>query len=91
MAEYTLDYYIRNREGLYLDRKSARTKPLDIIRHVVAFANANGGTLVIGIEDDKKLTGFNSHWHTGLKSLKTKFSEIVFLCLLLLMTRFHME
>lgn len=51
-------------EGPYLDRKSSRLAPRDIVKHVIAFANAGGGTLAIGIEDDGRLTGFtlpNSH------------------------------
>ncbi len=46
-------------EGPYLDRKSSRLAPRDIVKHVIAFANAGGGTLAIGIEDDGRLTGFN--------------------------------
>lgn len=54
-----LDYIKIADEGLYFDRKSSRIAPKDIVRHIIAFANANGGTLVIGAEDDKSLTGFN--------------------------------
>ncbi len=52
-------------EGPYLDRKSSRLAPKDIVKHIIAFANAGGGTLAIGIEDDGTLTGFtlpNSHF-----------------------------
>ena len=55
-----IESYVNSKEGLYYDRKSARIKPDDIVKHVIAFANANGGILAIGIEDDKSLTGFNS-------------------------------
>lgn len=54
----TLEYLTKMEEGQYLDRKSARIKPADIAKHLVAFANANGGVLAIGIEDDGKITGF---------------------------------
>ena len=56
----TLDYLTKEEEGQYLDRKSARIKPIDIAKHLVAFANANGGILAIGIEDDGKIIGFNN-------------------------------
>ena len=46
------------KENQYFDRKSARIKPNDVARHIVAFANAAGGKLVIGIEDDGEITGF---------------------------------
>lgn len=54
----TLDYLTKTEEGQYIDRKSARIRPGDIARHLVAFANANGGVLVIGIEDEGTVTGF---------------------------------
>lgn len=53
-----LEYYCHGKENQYFDRKSARKNPKDIIRHLVAFANAEGGELVIGIEDDGRITGF---------------------------------
>ncbi len=60
----SLDYYQNEPEGQFLDRKSARMRPKDILKHFVAFANAEGGQLVIGIEDDGTISGFkdvNAH------------------------------
>ena len=54
----SLSFYTNEPENQFFDRKSARVKPLDIIRPLVAFANAEGGQLVIGIEDDGTITGF---------------------------------
>lgn len=42
-------------EDDYFDRKSARLKPKDIQEPAIAFANAEGGTLVVGIEDIGKV------------------------------------
>ena len=42
-------------ENDYFDRKSARLKPRDIQEPAIAFANAEGGTLVVGIEDIGKV------------------------------------
>lgn len=50
--------YATCRESHYFDRKSSRIKVSDAAQHVVAFANASGGKLVIGIEDDGRITGF---------------------------------
>ena len=50
--------FAKARENQYFDRKSARIKPNDAVRHIVAFANAAGGKLAIGIEDDGEVTGF---------------------------------
>ncbi|WEV46745.1 ATP-binding protein [Bifidobacterium sp. ESL0690] len=45
-------------EGQYFDRKSARIHLNDLARHICAFANASGGTIAVGIEDDGKVSGF---------------------------------
>ncbi|MBT1172827.1 putative DNA binding domain-containing protein [Bifidobacterium sp. MA2] len=50
--------FSRMDESQYFDRKSARIKPEDVTRHIIAFANASGGQLVIGIEDKGAVTGF---------------------------------
>ena len=57
--EVSVDYLCNERENQYFDRKSARIKPTEVARHLVAFSNANGGILAIGIEDNGKITGFN--------------------------------
>lgn len=59
--EQGLSYWQFAPESQYLDRKSARKKPLELLRHLIAFANAEGDQLVIGIEDEKRnniITGF---------------------------------
>ena len=55
----TNQYLAESEENQYFDRKSARIKPVDILRHIVAFANANGGVLAIGIEDNGEISGFD--------------------------------
>ena len=52
--------FISSPENQYLERKSARVEPLDILKHLVAFANADGGSLVIGVEDNGEITAFNN-------------------------------
>ncbi len=46
------------KENHFFDRKSARIKPDDLAKHIAAFANAAGGRLVVGIEDDGAVSGF---------------------------------
>ena len=46
-----LSYYCSERENQFFDRKSSRIKPIDILKHLVAFANAEGVQLVIWNED----------------------------------------
>ncbi|MEY8292681.1 ATP-binding protein [Carnobacteriaceae bacterium 52-44] len=57
---YDLTYYQYEKEVQVLDRKRAVIHPKEIANHLSAFANAEGGTLVIGIEDDSKITGFKN-------------------------------
>ena len=51
----TLEYLTTEHENKYFDRKSAMVKPSDIADLISAFANAEGGTIVIGISDKRKL------------------------------------
>lgn len=53
-----IEWYTETKENQYYERKSARVDPLDILKQLVGFANAEGGQLVVGIEDDGKITGF---------------------------------
>ena len=57
----TLDYIVNEAENKYFDRKSARIRPGDLAEHISGFANAEGGTIVIGISDKtRELEGINS-------------------------------
>lgn len=38
-----VEYYCLQGEKQFFDRKSARIKPVDILKHLVAFANFEGG------------------------------------------------
>lgn len=56
----TLDYITTAEENKYFDRKSAKIKVSDIADLISAFANAEGGTIVIGISDKtKRIEGIN--------------------------------
>ncbi|PIA83707.1 ATP-binding protein [Streptococcus parauberis] len=55
---FDINYLTSAPESQHFDRKSARIKPKDILKHLIAFANAEGGHLVIGIEDSGEVTGF---------------------------------
>ena len=50
----TLDYIVNESENKLFDRKSSRIKPGDLAPIISAFANAEGGTIVIGVDDKKK-------------------------------------
>ena len=57
----TLEYMLQEHENKYFDRKSAKIRPSDLAPDISAFANADGGTLVLGIHDKtRELEGINS-------------------------------
>ena len=51
----TLEYMQTENENKYFDRKSAQIRVVDLAPHISAFANADGGTIVIGISDKKRI------------------------------------
>ena len=51
----TLDYMQKENENAYFDRKSGKVKPSDIAPAISAFANAGGGTIVIGIDEKTRI------------------------------------
>ncbi|QIW14956.1 ATP-dependent DNA helicase RecG [Pasteurellaceae bacterium RH1A] len=67
---FNLDSLCFTKENQFFDRKSARIKPRDILKHLVAFANANGGVLVIGIEDNGDISGFGINGAHPLEAFK---------------------
>ena len=55
----TLEYLQTENENKYFDRKSGKIKPSDLSKHISAFANADGGAIVIGLDDNKAVEGIN--------------------------------
>lgn len=45
--------YFSRPEGQYFERKSSRVSPKDLANALIAFANAEGGIIVVGIHDGK--------------------------------------
>lgn len=67
----TLQYMQNEPENKYFDRKSAQINAAQLAQHISAFANASGGTIIIGISDkDHNLEGIN---HVG----ETKINEFL--------------
>lgn len=50
----TIEDILSREEGQTFDRKSVRIKPKDLAVTMIAFANADGGDLVVGITDGKR-------------------------------------
>jgi ATP-dependent DNA helicase RecG len=57
----TIEDILREKEGQLFERKSARIDPRDVANHFVAFANADGGFIAVGIEQDDTITGLRDY------------------------------
>ncbi len=60
-AKWNEEVFNTKDEDFYYDRKSIKIKPKDIAKTIISFANAEGGTIVVGVEDDKSITGIDGH------------------------------
>ena len=47
-------------ESQHYDRKSSRLSERELARHISALANASGGVIALGIEDDGRITGVDA-------------------------------
>ncbi len=72
--QYTVEEFYTKKEDQTYDRKSARKDPKGLSNHIVAFANADGGTLVIGIEDDFTVTGIDGYQNNVNDILRVPFN-----------------
>ncbi len=52
---------VKTGEGTYLEFKRTIPSPHKIAREMAAFANTSGGTLLVGVDDDKSLVGVPSY------------------------------
>ena len=50
----TIDEILALNEGQSFDRKRIKIAPKDLAETVVAMANADGGTIAIGVTDNKR-------------------------------------
>ncbi len=71
--KYTLEELMQKKEDQTFDRKSARKDPKGLSNHIAAFANADGGTLVIGMEDDGEITGIDDYPNQVNEILRVPF------------------
>ncbi len=55
-----LKHLVKTGENTFLEFKRTVSSPEKIAREIAAFANTKGGTLLIGVDDDKSLYGVES-------------------------------
>lgn len=53
---------VKTGEGTFLEFKRTISSPEKIAREIAAFANTSGGTMLIGVDDDKSLIGVDSYY-----------------------------
>ena len=57
MKEKELEFFIRQGEGYNLEFKESFSNSLSLGRDICAFANANGGKILLGVDDDGMVKG----------------------------------
>ncbi|MGM0587997.1 MAG: AlbA family DNA-binding domain-containing protein [Bacteroidota bacterium] len=62
MSLNDLKHLVNTGEGSYLEFKRTVPSPEKIAREIAAFANTRGGTLLIGVDDDKTLVGVTDYF-----------------------------
>ena len=71
--KYSIEELKNKKEDQTFDRKSARKEPKGLSNHFTAFANADGGTVVIGIEDNGEITGIDDYTENVNEILRVPF------------------
>ncbi|MBI1928508.1 putative DNA binding domain-containing protein [Candidatus Poribacteria bacterium] len=71
----SVDDLLFYREGQVLDFKNARIHPRDLAEILVAFANADGGTVVLGVEDNKTVSGTRHYQSNVAEILRAPFDH----------------
>lgn len=65
----TLEKLMTAPENQNFDRKSARLAEKELARHISAMANATGGVIALGIEDDGTVTGVNEEQENAFRKV----------------------
>jgi ATP-dependent DNA helicase RecG len=76
MIVKNLTTILKQEEGQLFDFKSARIKPRDFANLLIAFANANGGTVIVGIEKDKTVSGIKKYHENVNRLLQSPLDYI---------------
>lgn len=58
-------------------KKECKKKPRELLKILIGFANADGSILVIGVEDDGRITGFNHSKGHSIESFQQINRELV--------------
>ena len=61
LTDMTIEEMCTTTEKQSFDRKSAKIEATAIATPMIAFANADGGLLAVGIEDNGEITGIDDY------------------------------
>ena len=69
----TIEQICNMTESPLFDRKSARIDAKTLAIHLIAFANADGGVIAVGVEDDGTITGIDGYQEHINELLRASF------------------
>lgn len=75
MSVKDLKNLVKTGEGTFLEFKRTVPSEIKIAREMAAFSNTHGGTLLIGVDDDKSLVGVSSY-HEQIYLLEQAASRV---------------
>jgi len=77
MSSSDLRNLIQTGEGTYLEFKKTTPSPEKIAREIAAFANTGGGTILIGVDDYKNVTGISGYFEEEFLLHKAAYDHCV--------------
>ena len=72
----TMDYLLNEEEGLKFERKEGKVVPKDLAKLLIAFANTEGGTVVIGQRNNKGFEGLKEYDQNKIEKLIDAGAEL---------------
>lgn len=73
----TLEKLQYSKENQYFERKNSRVGNREVAHQISAMANASGGTIAIGIEDDGKIVGISEAQENTLRQVPIDFLQVI--------------
>lgn len=77
MSAADLKHLIQTGEGTYLEFKKKTPAPEKMAREIAAFANTGGGTILVGVDDFKNITGIGAYFEEEYLLYKAAYEYCV--------------
>lgn len=72
-----LRHLIQRGEGTFLEFKKTVPSPEKIAREIAAFANTSGGTILVGVDDYKNITGISAYFEEEFLLMEAAYKYCV--------------